>query len=367
MSAAPQNTLGRPQEWPTSAGRYGRSGWTFDRAIEAVGEGNPNLVMGYYVVAWGRAGTPDAPPHPIEFPIRSKMRFAYSPPTQAVTISDPEGSAASTWFEVRWWPFIDAPNLPYLVDGESLADVIRLHVFGDVEYEKAISRAAEILPELQDFRHWLSTAYQHDYSIRMHTGDKLRPDPLVRWMDLWPGEVKSKKRVPAGTSDFAYVLDEKLYGLFDRLISGEIHADAISSRDGARRTIEPLHWKRRDTVLDLLTGDIYDARIDEIEWRDVVLRAPPSEAEPTTEPQAVVSEPKSARPKGSTNGTMVEAVGDVFLTQSPDDTPSGMARKESDPIIREHLGYPRDGTTPSDRTITAGITLARAEIAKRRS
>ena len=367
MNTKGQASEGRPVEWPASAGRYGRSGWTFDRANDAVGKGNPLLVSGLYVVAWGRAGKPDAPPHPIEFPIRSRMRFAYDPSSQAVTLSDPDGSAASTWFEVRWWPFIDAPNLPQLVDGESLADVIRFHVFGDVEYEKAISRAVEILPELQDFRHWLFTAYLHDYSIRMHTGDRLRPDPLARWMDLWPGKVNSKRLVPAGTSDFAYILDEKLYGLFDRLTSGEIRADAISTRDDMRRSIEPLHWKRRDTVLDLLTGDLYDGRTGTVEWRDAVLRAPPSDAGPSTEPQAPISEEKSGRRKGSTNGGVVEKVRDAFLAEWPDDTPSGMGRKEIDPIIRERLGYPKDGNKPSARTITEGITLARDEIKKRRS
>lgn len=310
------------------------------------------------VMTWGRPVAATADPAPVPFPELGQGDRWDTTTSTLVT-------GKRRWFDVRIIPTLEAPNRAFALAGHTLLDAIEKYVAGDLLVEDERRRSGRFFAPLDPIRE------VKVFPLGLHPVDAaLRMKATVIRRGDQHGSTVPESRNP----DLLYhQIAVRMNLLVDALKAGEAEATGLLPTNRERVRIDRAWWSRPGLVIDMSTGDVTSAN-GVIEWFAVAfeqspaadVQPPQSTGAPSSKPQAVVPDTEAVRTKGSTKGSLPNAVRVAFLELWPDDTPVGMGRKEIDATIRERLGYRRDGDKPSTRTITGGIDLARAEITERR-
>lgn len=353
--------------WDTRRfGPYEDARFTLRRVVDFALYGNeytvPALASVGPVCRWGRPERMNASPRPIPFEelgIDDEVDVDRSEWTTTVR----------RWFDVRLIPVLEAPNRADCLLGITLVDAVDKYVAEDllVERERADNGGS--------FRPLDPICEARLFPIGHHEIDTGR-----QMMEAATASRRGKGQPPRTFGRYYVRLAQRLNLLVETIRSGTVATTGLLPTTRARVTIDPAWWSRPGITLDLQTGDLLSSS-GEIDWLAVGLTKPAATLEtPTWDLREAngnvpplrshgVEEPTATgarmQRRGSTRGSLPDSVKSAFLELWPNDTPAGIGRKQIDPAIREHLGFPRDGESPSQRTITEGIIAARREIQSR--
>lgn len=312
------------------------------------------------LVAWGIGYIGDEVPEYIPLSVLERCEFDE-------VNNEIRDQCGTIWRDVRLIPLLYSTNASDLLDGCSILQVAEKYIIGSGDILDLFVETMKAAPEIGQ-----SLAEQFSsHSLILNEGKLVKMNEYWPCIDaVWPRLTgknfeESYQQTPSSLSELCRSLLHRYISLWRMLETGIARTDGIDPATSLRTPIDRYEWERPDRAIDLRTGDLIDLNTGALMRRSIVLHSQRIETR-IFDCRTKQSNEAHPQPKGSTKGSVLNAVRVAFLELWPDDSPAGMGRKEIDAKIRERLGYRRDGDKPSERTIAGGIKLARAEIAERR-
>jgi len=235
------------------------------------------------LVATGRFDTPTGPAILIDPKEFSALGWSGSPSTNLVRVSGTEVQV----FDVRVFPVLRAPNAPRYLNGLSLTEAFRRYVINDPE---VVALGRRLLKN--DARH--SAVFLEGqvpgFFVEFHWPlDTTASAIAFRFIDSPLMMLGKPLPTPsAAISAVSQVLADRIAGLKDILVCGQIVAFGAFAQTGIEGPIGRLQWIRSGISMDVSNGDLCEGEDYRAvpKWTGLSLRLPEAPP-PTYQPQNV--------------------------------------------------------------------------------
>ncbi len=276
-------------------------GWTIAEAIErttdpdnliASASENVNSLDAQKTALWGRLfkgelvatgcfDVPTAPAVAIDPQNFHVLEWSGPPSTTLVGITGSEVEI----FDVRVFPVLRAPNAANYLNGLPLTEAFRRFVIGDPEVAVLAQSVLKARPgEAAVFRDGQAPGPIVDFHWPLDLAASVLADRFVGSLLFIVGDPVPTPS--ASISAVSEVLADRITGLRDILVSGQVVAFGEFAQTGIEGPIGRFQWLRRGISIDVSNGDLCEG--DDYrampKWTGLSLRVPDAVA-PTNQPQ----------------------------------------------------------------------------------